>query len=163
MKIKIIILFAIFFFKFYPALSAAKNSNTFKFDAGGSKIENYKQAEKRIIKAKKLEKKGKIKKSQKLYKESLKYLYKAYKEDPTNPDVLNYLGFSTRKTGNYVDAEIYYLLGLELDPRHVGINEYLGELYIETNRVDKAKERLKILDGCNCEEYKELQALISKN
>ena len=53
--------------------------------------------------------------------------------------------------------------GLKIDPKHVGINEYLGELYISTNRLDKAKERLKILETCNCEEYFELKNLINQN
>ena len=54
----------------------------------------------RIKKAKKLEKKGKIEKSKKLYKEALKYLYKANKENPADPDTLNYLGFANRKIDN---------------------------------------------------------------
>ena len=54
----------------------------------------------------------------------------------------------------------YYLLGLQVDPKHVGINEYLGELYVVTNRIDLAKERLEILKSCNCEEYQELKKII---
>ena len=57
----------------------------------------------------------------------------------------------------------FYLEGLKINPKHVGINEYLGELYIATNRVDKAKERLKVLETCNCEEYSELKNLINQN
>ena len=52
------------------------------------------------------------------------------------------------------------MLGLEIDPNHKGINEYLGELYVVTNRIDLAKERLKILESCNCEEYTELKEVI---
>ena len=43
---------------------------------------------------------------------------------------------------------------------HNGINEYLGELYVQTNRIDKANERLTILKNCNCDEYKELELII---
>ena len=75
-------------------------------------------------------------------------------------DTLNYLGFTTRKLGDYENGEKYYLLGLEIDPYHVGINEYLGELYVATNRIDLAKERLKILESCNCEEYAELKEIV---
>ena len=57
-------------------------------------------------------------------------------------------------------AEIYYLEGLNLDPNHKGINEYLGELYVQTNRIDLAKERLDILKNCNCKEYIELKEII---
>ena len=87
-------------------------------------------------------------------------LEKAYKSDKKNPDVLNYMGFTTRKVGNFDQAEKYYLKGLSLEPNHNGINEYLGELYVQTNRIDKAKERLEILKGCNCDEYGELELII---
>jgi hypothetical protein len=60
-------------------------------------------------------------------------------------------------------AEVYYLQGLKIDQNHVGINEYLGELYIETNRMDLAKERLEVLKNCSCEEYGELKELIDNN
>ena len=75
-------------------------------------------------------------------------------------DTLNYLGFTTRKLGDFEAGEKYYLLGLQVDPKHVGINEYLGELYVVTNRIDLAKERLEILKSCNCEEYQELKEII---
>ena len=51
-------------------------------------------------------------------------------------------------------------LGLEIKPNHKGINEYLGELYVVTNRINLAKERLKVLETCNCEEYNELKEII---
>ena len=76
---------------------------------------------------------------------------------------MNYLGFTLRKAGNFDQAEKYYLQGLEIKPDHNGINEYLGELYIKTNRMDKAKERLAVLKNCNCEEYNELKVLIDDN
>ena len=46
----------------------------------------------------------------------------------------------------------YYLQGLAIEPNHIGINEYLGELYVATDRMSLAKERLSVLEGCNCEE-----------
>ena len=54
-------------------------------------------------------------------------------------------------------------IGLEIKPDHNGINEYLGELYIQTDRMDKARARLAVLKNCNCEEYIELKELIEKN
>ena len=72
------------------------------------------------------------------------------------------MGFATRKLGDFKNAETYYLMGLKIDPDHNGINEYLGELYIQTNRVDKAKERLNVLKNCNCEEYTELKEIIEE-
>ena len=115
-----------------------------------------------IIKfAKKYEKKGKIEKANKRYEKAQKLLIKSNKKKPLQPDTLNYLGFTTRKLGDYENGEKYYLLGLEIDPNHVGINEYLGELYVVTNRIDLAKERLKVLESCNCDEYNELKEIIA--
>ena len=115
-----------------------------------------------IIKfAKKYEKKGKIEKANKRYEKAQKLLIKSNKKKPLQPDTLNYLGFTTRKLGDYENGEKYYLLGLEIDPNHVGINEYLGELYVVTNRINLAKERLKVLESCNCEEYNELKEIIA--
>ena len=71
------------------------------------------------------------------------------------------MGFANRKVDNFKDAEIYYTMGLEIDPKHVGINEYLGELYVATNRHNLAIERLEVLKSCNCEEYDELKAVIA--
>ena len=123
----------------------------------------YKSAKKLIIKAKKLEKKNKIEKAESLYLKALDKLEKAYSKDKKNPDILNYLGYSLRKTGNLEKAEIFYLKGLKLDAGHLGINEYLGELYVQTKRIELAKERLEVLNGCKCEEYEELKELIEKN
>ena len=104
--------------------------------------------------------KAKEDKANKLYVQAFKKLEKAYKKDKKNPDILNYMGFTSRKTGNFKDAENFYLKGLEIDPKHNGINEYLGELYVQTDRIDKAKERLEVLKNCNCEEYQELELII---
>ena len=112
------------------------------------------------MRAKKLEKKDKIDKALKLYTKAYDRLIKAYKKDKKNPDILNYLGFTLRKKGDYEKGEEYYLLGLQIDPDHKGINEYLGELYVVTDRIDLAKERLSVLKNCNCEEYKELKEII---
>ena len=113
-----------------------------------------------IKKAKKLEKKGKIEKAKKRYKKALNYLIKSNENNPNQPDTLNYLGFAHRKLGNFEEAERYYLQGLRIEPKHYGINEYLGELYIQTNRINLAKERLDVLKNCKCEEYEELKELI---
>ena len=85
------------------------------------------------------------------------------KTDRNNPDILNYLGFTLRKTDKFEEAEKYYLAGLKIKPDHNGINEYLGELYVKTGRMDLAKERLAVLKSCNCEEYGELKEVIEKN
>jgi len=141
---------------FVYAASSSGNGATYKTNL-------YKSGKKLVIKAKKLEKKDKIEKAKELYLKAYDKFEKAYAKDKKNADILNYLGYTLRKTGDLEQAEIYYLKGLELDPKHLGINEYLGELYVQTNRIELAKERLEILKGCNCEEYDELKELIEEN
>ena len=120
----------------------------------------YEDAVKLVKRAGKLEKKDKTDKAKKLYSQAFNKLEKAYKSDKKNPDILNYMGFTTRKTGNFEKAEKFYLEGLSLKPNHNGINEYLGELYVQTNRIDKANERLEVLKSCNCKEHGELELII---
>ena len=122
---------------------------------------NYDKAVKVINFAKKNEKKGKKEKANSQYEKSQKLLLKSNKEKPGKADTLNYLGFTTRKLGDFENGEKYYLQGLAIDPNHKGINEYLGELYVATNRHNLAIERLEVLKGCNCEEYDQLKAVIS--
>ena len=131
--------------------------------AGDSKDGLYKEAKQLVLRAKKFEKKDKLEKALKLYSKAYDKLLKAYDKDKKNPDILNYLGFTLRKAGNFEEAEKFYLAGLEIKPDHKGINEYLGELYIKTNRIELAKERLEVLKGCKCEEFDELKELIEKN
>ena len=128
-----------------------------------SKESLYKGAKKLILRAKKLEKKDNIEKALKLYSKAYDKLVKAYKKDEKNADILNYLGFTLRKSGNFEEAEKFYLAGLEIKPDHKGINEYLGELYVKTNRIDLAKKRLEVLKDCKCEEFEELKELIENN
>ena len=130
-------------------------------DNGSKKVKSeYDKAVSLINAAKKYEKKGKIEKANKRYKKAQALLIKSNNKKPNKANTLNYLGFTTRKLGDYENGEKYYLLGLEIDPNHVGINEYLGELYVVTNRLDLAKERLKVLESCKCEEYNELKEII---
>ncbi len=127
---------------------------------GDTKVSLYDEAVKLVKRAGKLEKKEKPDKAKKLYTQAFKKLEKAYKSDKKNPDILNYMGFTTRKIGKFDQAEKFYLEGLGIKPNHNGINEYLGELYVQTNRLDKANERLNVLKNCNCEEFKELELII---
>ena len=130
-------------------------------DGGGSSDASlYDEAVKLVKRAGKLERKEKLDKAKKLYSQAFSKLEKAHKKNKKDPDILNYMGFTSRKLGNFDIAEKFYLQGLSIKPNHNGINEYLGELYVQTNRIDKANERLAILKNCNCNEYKELELII---
>ena len=150
------ILVLLFFLSLSNHVFAAGSDNS----SDTSETALYDKAVKLVKRAGKLEKKDKPEKAKKLYAQAFKELNKAYTTDKQNPDILNYMGFTSRKTGNFKEAEDYYLKGLNLNPKHNGINEYLGELYVQTNRIDKAKERLAVLKNCNCEEYQELELII---
>ena len=121
---------------------------------------DYDKAVSLIKSAKKYEKKGENDKSLDRYKKAQQLLIKSNEDKPLQADTLNYLGFTSRKLGDFENGEKYYLLGLEIDPNHVGINEYLGELYVSTQRIDLANKRLDVLKNCNCEEYQELKEII---
>ena len=129
--------------------------------SGGDTKSNYDKAVKLIKSAKKNEEKGKKDKAQSKYEKAFKLLIKSNKKNPNKADTLNYLGFTSRKLGDFENGEKYYLQGLDIDPKHKGINEYLGELYVATNRHNLAIERLEVLNGCNCEEYEDLKAIIA--
>ena len=152
-KILLIVIFSISIIGSSYGAASSSDSGSSNYDKGASLIK----------KAKKIEKKGKIEKANKRYEKAFEYLIKSNKKTPSQPDTLNYLGYASRKLGNFEVAEKYYLEGLKIKPDHKGINEYLGELYIKTNRIDLAKQRLAVLKTCNCEEYDELKELIDNN
>ena len=137
-----------------PSFSAGSSG-----DSSASKTD-YEKAVKYVKQAKKYEEKGKTDKAQKRYQKAQKLLIASNAEIPNKADTLNYLGFTTRKLGDFEAGEKYYLEGLAIEPNHIGINEYLGELYVVTGRIDLAKERLDILKSCNCEEFQELKEII---
>ena len=131
-------------------------------DSGSSKTKtHYDMAVSHIKAAKKLEEKDKIKKAKKRYEKAQKLLLQSNKKFPNKADTLNYLGFTTRKLGDFENGEKYYLQGLSINPYHIGINEYLGELYVATKRHNLAVERLEVLKGCDCKEYDDLKAIIA--
>ena len=157
MKKNFLLIFIFYLSLIVSSYGAASSSS------GDTSSSNYDKGASLIKKAKKLESKGKIEKANKRYEKALIYLVKTNEKNPNQADTLNYLGFALRKLGNFEEAEKYYLEGLNIKPDHHGINEYLGELYIQTNRIDLAKERLEVLKNCNCEEYDELKELIENN
>jgi len=103
------------------------------------------------------------------FNSAIKVLNNLISEDPngyTKADLYNYLGFATRKQSNpdYELAEEYYLKALDINNNHVGALEYLGELYVETDRRDEALvllDRIKAVAGDSSSEYKDLNKLLN--
>src|SRR6201997_141353 len=85
-------------------------------------------------------------------------------EDTQQADVYNLMGYTLRKSGDFQTSLTYYTKALELQPDHKAAREYLGELYVETGNLAKAKEQLAILAKLcpsGCEEREDLQKAIS--
>ena len=120
-----------------------------------------KPAMKKIVSGDFLEAKAKVDAAD--YKGAVPILEKIVAKDPSNADAFNLLGFSNRKLGNMDKALGFYLTALKINPKHVGANEYLGELYLETNNLPKAQEQLTILTKvcADCNETADLAKLIA--
>lgn len=76
-----------------------------------------------------------------------------------DPRVLNYLGYSYRKSGRLDLGISYYRKALAIDPDYNLAREYLGEGYIAAGRKDLAMLELAAIEkscGTTCEEYKDL-------
>lgn len=99
----------------------------------------------------------------KRFQDAVPMLEKVVSAEPQNADAWNLLGYSQRRIGRFDPALKSYGTALKLQPSHLGANEYLGELYLRLGKVDKAEERLAVLDkACffGCSEYDQLKAAI---
>ena len=98
------------------------------------------------------------------YEDALEILEDLNRTESGNADVLNMLGYAHRKLGRVEAAFDHYREALAIEPRHLGANEYLGELYLETGELEKAQERLRELAAAcpsGCEERDELAEAIA--
>jgi Tfp pilus assembly protein PilF len=96
------------------------------------------------------------------YAKAIPLLQKSIQEKGEYADALNLLGYSNRKLGDKAKAMTYYTKALNLEPNHLGANEYMGELYLELNDLPKAEARLAVLkNACgDCDEFDELEDAI---
>ena len=83
-----------------------------------------------------------------------------------DPRVLNWIGFSTRKSGDAIKALTFYDKALSIAPDFTPAHEYRGEAYIQLKDMAKAKEELamiaKLCGNMTCEEYKDLNEDLGK-
>ncbi len=99
------------------------------------------------------------------YATAIGHLKKALADDSQSANALNLMGYSLRKTGKLDQAFDFYQKALEIEPEHLGANEYLGELHLQRDELDKAEQRLAVLDDAcflPCEEYTELKEAITE-
>jgi tetratricopeptide (TPR) repeat protein len=99
------------------------------------------------------------------WKKALQLLEPLAKAHPNSADVRNLMGFTQRKTGRFDESLKNYLRALQLDPGHLEAHVYLGELYIQTGKLEKAVEHAKIIAKLcppGCKPRAELEAAIAK-
>jgi Tfp pilus assembly protein PilF len=96
------------------------------------------------------------------WKLALAELNSAVKDDPKNADIHNLLGYANRKQSqpNLPKAFEHYKTALQLDPKHKGAHEYIGEAYLMDKKPAEAEKHLasleKICGNKTCEEYADL-------
>ena len=67
-------------------------------------------------------------------------LVAAEQRESSNADVHNLLGYAYRNSGQLDLAFKHYGRALQLNPRHLGAHEYVGEAHLMTNNLPKAEE-----------------------
>ena len=100
----------------------------------------------------------------KRYGEAIPLLQQVVAKNPKNADAYNLLGYATRKSGNPNGSLQYYTTALQIDPKHLGANEYLGEAYLMLDKPQQAEQQLARLDQLcmfGCVEYRTLKAAIA--
>ena len=95
---------------------------------------------------------------------AIRLLSSAALRDTRNADIENYLGYAYRQSGQLHLAFAHYQRTLQLNPRHRGAHEYIGEAYLMANNLNKAEEHLAALQRIcliPCEEYEDLKKAVA--
>jgi len=95
---------------------------------------------------------------------AIRSLSSAALRDTRNADIENYLGYAYRQSGQLQLAFAHYQRALQLNPRHRGAHEYIGEAYLIANNLAKAEEHLASLQRIcliPCEEYEDLKKAVA--
>ena len=98
------------------------------------------------------------------YAPALPLLQQVVARDPKNADAYNLLGYATRKSGNPTGSLQYYNQALQIDPKHLGAHEYVGEAYLMLDQPQQAEQYLARLNSLclfGCTEYRMLKAAIA--
>ena len=113
--------------------------------SGGSQVNLYQQAKNLV--------------DDEQYAKAIPLLQKSIQQKGEYADALNLLGYSNRRLGDMAKAMTYYTKALNMEPNHLGANEYMGELYLEMNNLPKAEERLAVLKSAcgDCDEFDDLE------
>jgi Flp pilus assembly protein TadD len=106
---------------------------------------------------------GKAAMDKKNWPEATKRFQQALLRDPDSADLHNYLGFSYRNLKQMDLAFKYYKRSIQLNPRHRGAHEYIGEAYLMVNDLPNAEKHLAALRNIcllPCEELTDLDQAV---
>ena len=95
--------------------------------------------------------------------EAARFFQRAEIRHPDHADLQNSLGFSYRNLKQFELAFKHYRRAIELDPRHRGAHEYIGEAYLMIGDLPGAERHLAALkEICllPCDELKDLERAI---
>ena len=98
------------------------------------------------------------------WQEAARRFQRAATNDPDNPDLQNYLGYSYRNLKRFDLAFRFYKRAIELDARHRGAHEYIGETYLLTGDLRNAEKHLAALrEICllSCDELVDLEKAVA--
>jgi tetratricopeptide (TPR) repeat protein len=108
---------------------------------------------------------GKVAMEKKDWKEAVKRFHQTALREPDNADVQNFLGYGYRNLRELDLAFKHYKRAIELNPRHRGAHEYIGEAYLIVNDMPNAEKHLAALrEICllPCEELADLETAIKQ-
>lgn len=107
---------------------------------------------------------GKAAMEKKNWPEAVKRFHQAALRAPDSADLQNYLGFSYRNLKQMDLALKHYKRSIELNPRHRGAHEYIGEAYLMLNDLPNAEKHLAMLRSIcllQCEELADLEKSVN--
>jgi Flp pilus assembly protein TadD len=106
---------------------------------------------------------GKAAMDKRNWAEAVKRFQQAALRDPDSADLHNYLGYSYRNLKQMDLAFKYYKRSIELNPRHRGAHEYIGEAYLMVGDLASAEKHLAALRNIcllPCEELADLDKAV---
>jgi Flp pilus assembly protein TadD len=107
---------------------------------------------------------GKQAMDKKNWPEAVKRFELAARRNPDNADLQNYLGYSYRNLKQFDPAFKHYKRAIELDSRHRGAHEYIGEAYLMVGDLANAENHLAALRQIcllPCEEFRDLEKAVA--
>ena len=89
----------------------------------------------------------------------------AERRHPEQADLQNILGYAHRNLKQYDLAFVHYKRAIEIEPRHRGAHEYIGETYLLTGDLAGAEKHLEALRQIcllPCDELRDLDKAVAQ-